>query len=398
MFSPHGDKTGYFQTASSLPSTSPPKKQEADPGRGQGRRGLGGVSRRAAPPGLRPPAPCPSARAGVPEEAAVFLGPRRGWVGTTGPGKEACGREWDAAPLPLRGIILELHRRSLNPGNFYLVAVPPTTTRHYPSPAGRGARPPGKSGPNVYFEKGAGRRGERPKPGGSPSRPLGPSCPARLPAGAGTRAGRRARPGGARPQARLIFMSGPRRPSSTAVRPDPGARHRPLCPSLLPPALPGSAHAGAAPPPPPDARRRLPAAPRQLRHWLRWREGGEPAATRALHSPASALPSRLKRKRKHAPEEAGRVDPAPRCRQPESAFRTAAPAEPSGRTSRRCPPLRSEAAAPGRPLPSTAATCPGRPRALGRRGRAWGGAAAAGLSPRLAGPGRGPASAPAIAK
>ena len=58
--------------------------------------------------------------------------------------------------------------------------------------------------------------------------PPGPACAARQRAGGGTRAGRRARPGRARPQARLIFMSG---------REAPLLHGRPAGPRRPPPAF-----------------------------------------------------------------------------------------------------------------------------------------------------------------
>ncbi|XP_053529447.1 translation initiation factor IF-2-like [Artibeus jamaicensis] len=57
-------------------------------------------------------------------------------------------------------------------------------------------------------------------------------------------------------------MSNREAPLLHGGRPDPYARRRPLCPSLLPPALSRSAHAGAAPPPPPGACRGLSSATR----------------------------------------------------------------------------------------------------------------------------------------
>lgn len=127
--------------------------------------------------------------ASVPEAAAVFLGPRRGWVGTARGGR-------DSAPPALPGMTPGPPHPRSHPSDCCLVAAPQTTTRHYlflspwpprgknrkkkttthlprfPPPlpeAGRCARSPGKGGPNMYFRErcGATGRGRR-KVGGSP--------------------------------------------------------------------------------------------------------------------------------------------------------------------------------------------------------------------------------------
>ncbi|XP_053751355.1 collagen alpha-1(I) chain-like [Panthera pardus] len=167
-----------------------------------------------------------------------------------------------------------------------------------------------------------------------------------------------------------------RRPSSTAGRPDPGARRRPLCPSLLPPALPRSAHAGAAPPPPPGARRGLPPAPRQRRAgWpeVAGREGarGEPGSP---HPPAGAAPCRLRRKVKQTRTgESGARGSAQGWPAPGSAPRTPGasrtareddPALPARRRAPRPPPPAGRSQAPPRPAPAG----PGLSAAAGGRG------------------------------
>lgn len=146
-------------------------------------------------------------------------------------------------------------------------------------------------GLNLYFQKGVG------SPGGK-TKSEGLTLPARWAqrrAGDGTRAGRRARPGRARPQARLIFMSGREAPLLHGRGPDPRARHRPLCPSLLPSAL-RRLHTRARPLRPHPALAAGSLRPHASAGWARWREGREPETSRALHPPAGAAPSRLRRK------------------------------------------------------------------------------------------------------
>ncbi|XP_069396470.1 serine/arginine repetitive matrix protein 3-like [Delphinus delphis] len=241
----------------------------------------------------------------------------------------------------------------------------------------------------MYFPKRTGTPGGKAQSEGAhPARPAWPGFRGAARAAAGTRAGRRAQPVRARPQARLIFMSG-REPPLLHGRPAGPRRPPPAFVPFPPPAgLPSLRTRGRGPSAPAGRPPPLPPAPRQRRGGLA-RGGGKGGSQRRARLSLSTRPPALRPIRT---EPAGH-----RTARPSRPARTG----PSGRTSQRCPPPppRSEAAAaPGRPLPGTAATCPGRPRALGRRGRAWGGAAAAGLSPRLAGPGRGRARAPATAK
>lgn len=100
VFSPTRLKWDHtFQAPSSFPSAPQKLKHKASlAGAGVGSAASPGDSG-AAPPPLRPSAP-----AGVPEEAAVFLGPRRGWVGTAGDGRGGVrGRGWDAGAAPAPG-------------------------------------------------------------------------------------------------------------------------------------------------------------------------------------------------------------------------------------------------------------------------------------------------------
>lgn len=242
----------------------------------------------------------------------------------------------------------------------------------------------------MYFQKRVGEpEGKAKSEGAHPPRPAGPGFRGRQRLAAGTRAGHGARPGRARPQARLIFMSGREAPLLHG-RPAGPRRPPPAFVPFPPPAvLPRSAHAGAAPTPTPGARRGS-LRPRASagRGGPGWREGREPAASPALpfHPPGGAAPGRPKQKIKQT-------------RTGESAASRSAPGRPvPGRHARRAPdPAGGRAGAarrrraPRPPPPAGRSQAPPRPAPAGPGLSAAAGGRGAGRRPPdspLASPGR----------
>lgn len=224
----------FLRTAPGLdsqtPSNSPNKqtKSQLRPGRAWARRRLRRPPGPRVTPAARGSLPCAPARA--PEEAAVFLGPRRGWVGRRAAAAGTRRRSRSSS----RGMLWE-SRAAPATLSSPLQTPPPPSSPQPPTPA----RPPGWP----------------PEEGKAQSKPptyhyfLRPFL--RRVAGAGSR---EARPGRVRVSKGSARRLGPRRgalgrgsvniheaPPLLRGPPDPGARRPPLCPGLV-----RCAHAGAA--------------------------------------------------------------------------------------------------------------------------------------------------------
>ncbi|XP_036082542.1 translation initiation factor IF-2-like [Rousettus aegyptiacus] len=211
-----------------------------------------------------------------------------------------------------------------------------------------------------------GAQGEKTKKRGAhPSRPLGAAGSSSRDAG-----GRRAGPGRARPQARLIFMSGREAPLLHGRRPDP-APAAGLC--ALRSSRPASLARTRGRGPPAPARRPPPAPALAGQSGRRWREGREPATSRAPHPPAGAAPSRLRRKMQQTrtggsgASGSARNCPAPGPRAPHARREPVGAGRRPGAARRRAPrppPPASRSQAPPRPAPAG----PGLSAAAGGRG------------------------------